>query len=399
MIFKLAAILLFLSAPALAAVTEIKLLVNGKPISNFDIEQQALMLIVTSNLEPTKENKRRARERAKTQLIDNVLRTEIAKQNRILITKEEVDKAIRRNLDNKQSVQSFLAFLEKNNVHRENFYYHMEAELLWNKYIERHIVPKIIVPQNQVEQKLQQMRQNLQQKSYLLSQLVLRFDNQREEKKVKTTIGALKQQLSKGAAFDVLARNYSHDSSARSGGDLGWVAAGDLPKKLRRVVQAMKINSISPVIRLADGFYIVLLRDIQAPLSQSLKKTMLDLKIIRVPPSVSNRQAKKSFSNCNNTNASAETLGGEVEAMGLVPLTDLSSALQKKLRRAEENTLVASINNATQKEFILVCGKIIQDDPRLSQQKIQNTLLSQQAFIRARQKLRDLRRNASIETK
>ena len=392
-------LVLCFSASAFAAVTEIMLLVNGVPISNFDIQQQARMLVVTSNIEPTKKNLADAQKRAKAQLVDNILRGNIAKQNNISASKKEIRQAIKRGLRGGQSVDDFLVFLRKNKVRTENFYRHMEAEILWNKYVERHIVPRIIVPQNQVEQKLQEIKQNLQQKSYLMSQIVLHFENSTEENVARKTMAQLKQQLSKGAAFNFIARNYSQGRLASSGGNLGWVNDGNLPKKLKALVQTMTTGSISPVVRLADGFYIILLRDVRTPQTNVLKKIQLELKIIRVPRRISDAQVQQSFSDCTKTSDSAARLNADVQAMGLVPFTDLSKTLQKKLEQVKENTLVPSVRDSNRKEFILVCDKIIEEDPRLSQQRIQNSLLSQKAFIRARQKMRDLRRDASIEIK
>lgn len=391
---------LFISAPALCAqIAEIKILVNGKPISNFDIQQQARMLLVTSNIEVTAQNTRQANERAKEQLTDNILRAGEAKKNNISVSQSEIETAIKRGIPQGQSVKTFISFLKKNNVQPKNFYNHVRAELLWSKYLERHIVPSILVPQNQVDQKLTEITESLKQKSYLLSQIVVRFENLPEEKNAKNLSAQLRDQLNNGASFDSLARNFSQSRESTNGGDLGWVTKNTLPKKLKNIVTSMKVGKISPVIHLTDGFYIIQLRDIRTQNDSNLQKIVLDIKLLRVPVNQNIKKVERNFSTCNKLDDYANSLGGEIDVMGFVPLTDLSKKLQRKLNNPKPNMIVHTSQTKTAQEFIIVCDKNIQENPGLSRKKIENQILSEQVFIRARQKLRDLRRNASIEAK
>ena len=41
------------------------------------------------------------------------------------------------------------------------------------------------------------------------------------------------------------------------GGDLGWVAPGDLPAKIRMLVPQLKLNQISQPIKSAQGWYLI----------------------------------------------------------------------------------------------------------------------------------------------
>lgn len=392
--------LLLAFAPlALSETTEIKLLVNGKPISNFDIEQQMQMLLITSNITPTKANRAQARERAKAQLIDNILRTDIAEQNNIRASDEEVTKAIQRGLQQGAKAKDFLNYLNKNKVLPENFLRHMKSEVLWNKYVQREILPRISVPQSQIQEEIEKIKQSLQQKTFLLSQIVLHFNNAAEEKKVRTLAAQLKQQLNGGADFASLARNYSHGRKATQGGNLGWTAASALPAKLRRVVAKMKQGAISPVLRLADGYYLLRLQGTQKASQERMETMMLDLKLVRLPSKVSFQQIQNKMPACPQATTYLQEQGGEVESLGLMSLHDLAPALQKKVATAKKNSLILSFRDKTQQELILVCDKSARTNPKLSESKIENQLLSEQAFVRARQKLRELRQHAAIENK
>ena len=69
----------------------------------------------------------------------------------------------------------------------------------------------------------------------------------------------LKQIKAKNAAnFGDLAKQYSQDpGSAQKGGDLGWVARGQMVKNFEDEVFSLKDNEISPVVTTEYGFHII----------------------------------------------------------------------------------------------------------------------------------------------
>jgi parvulin-like peptidyl-prolyl isomerase len=70
-------------------------------------------------------------------------------------------------------------------------------------------------------------------------------------------MGALKDGADKGADFAILARDNSVAPSAGTGGDLGWVAKGQLDDKLTAAIFATPIGKTSDVVTIAgDGTYL-----------------------------------------------------------------------------------------------------------------------------------------------
>jgi len=68
---------------------------------------------------------------------------------------------------------------------------------------------------------------------------------------------AVKDQADKGADFAVLARDTSEAASAGAGGDLGWVARGQLDDQLTAAIFAAPIGKTSDIVTIAtDGSYI-----------------------------------------------------------------------------------------------------------------------------------------------
>lgn len=77
------------------------------------------------------------------------------------------------------------------------------------------------------------------------------------EKDGKQKMDAIKERLDNGEKFEVLARQYSEDGTASSGGDLGWVNPGDTVPQFEKAMNELKENQISEPIRSPFGWHII----------------------------------------------------------------------------------------------------------------------------------------------
>ncbi len=69
------------------------------------------------------------------------------------------------------------------------------------------------------------------------------------------------QQLRQGADFQQLAVAVSDGREALQGGELGWLAAASLPRSFAEIVPQMSPGQISPPLRSAQGYHLLLLLD------------------------------------------------------------------------------------------------------------------------------------------
>jgi peptidyl-prolyl cis-trans isomerase D len=76
----------------------------------------------------------------------------------------------------------------------------------------------------------------------------------------------LQQKLNNGESFEDLAREYSEDpGSAKQGGDLGWVATGEMVKPFEDVLFSMDKGEVSDVVETQFGLHLIKLDDIRTP--------------------------------------------------------------------------------------------------------------------------------------
>lgn len=100
--------------------------------------------------------------------------------------------------------------------------------------------------------------------SHILLQTGTGEENSAE--KVMVRIRELQQKLEDGASFEELAREYSEDpGSAEQGGDLGWVAGGEMVKPFEDVLFSLEKGEISDVVETQFGLHLIKLEDIRTP--------------------------------------------------------------------------------------------------------------------------------------
>ena len=77
------------------------------------------------------------------------------------------------------------------------------------------------------------------------------------EKEAKQKMDGIKERLDNGTKFEDMARQYSEDGSANSGGDLGWVNPGDTVPQFEQAMNDLAPGAISAPVRSPFGWHII----------------------------------------------------------------------------------------------------------------------------------------------
>lgn len=77
------------------------------------------------------------------------------------------------------------------------------------------------------------------------------------DKEAKLKMDGIKERLDHGTPFADMARQYSEDGSAASGGDLGWLSPGDTVPVFEKTMNELGLNEISQPVRSQFGWHII----------------------------------------------------------------------------------------------------------------------------------------------
>jgi parvulin-like peptidyl-prolyl isomerase len=86
--------------------------------------------------------------------------------------------------------------------------------------------------------------------------------DQASERAVDEKAAMIRERLLDGEDFRSLAREFSEDFSARTGGDLGYLQKNQLAPKFLEVLSAMKPGDVSPAFRTDSGVHILKLEEV-----------------------------------------------------------------------------------------------------------------------------------------
>ena len=77
------------------------------------------------------------------------------------------------------------------------------------------------------------------------------------DKEAKRKMDGIKERLDNGGKFEALAKQFSEDGSANSGGDLGWINPGDTVPQFEKAMNELKINEISAPVQSPFGWHVI----------------------------------------------------------------------------------------------------------------------------------------------
>ncbi len=207
-----------------------------------------------------------------------------------------------------------------------------------------------------------------------------------------------------------MARQFSQAAGAQSGGDMGWVLAGQLEPALDQVLGTMQQNQVSDPIRTLGGYNIMLLRDkrtVNAATATGVKVRLNQI-VVPVPPTApANRvqavvaQMRNDFngvSGCEAFRAKAKELGVTANPdLGDVLLSRLPDALRQVASALPDGQASTPIRGPDGVAVMMICSRQDAGGDGVDRDQIRSGLAEQKLDMMQRRLLRDLRGNAFID--
>lgn len=249
-------------ARAQADVDRIAAVVNDDIVSIHDLEARLKLALVISNLPDTLENRRRAVSQVLRKMVDERLQTQEANRLKVTIASDEINRSIAGiEQQNHMPPGALLGSLGKQGVDIDAVKDQIKADLIWMKLTGRVLQSSLRVGEEEINERLDLLRQQQGRPEYLLAEIVLPAETPQEMEEAKRLGERLLDQLKAGAPFQALARQFSQSASAANGGMLGWVADSTLDDEVRDPISHLGKSEVSPLIRTSTGLTIVAMID------------------------------------------------------------------------------------------------------------------------------------------
>lgn len=384
-----------------AALEGVAVLVNDQVISYTDVRNRARLILLSLGVEPDEETARQAQERAIDGLIEEKL--QLAEFKKLTEGKEISDEEVNQSLQNVArqngaTLEEFLADLAARGINPQTLKDQMRADIAWRQLIGGRYGSRIRVSKLQIDDMMERTIASLNQAQYRLAEIFLPAPDEGSKQRALEGAVALRRQIEQGAPFQLVAQQFSAAPSASTGGELGWIAEGDLrPEFKDKILAAAPPSFLDPVVT-EDGVYLIAYVDRRAAADAGAAKLNLKQFVARGDRAEALLiSAKSKARTCADMDTAAEsTPGVTAVALGEVQLSSLSETFQTALATLEAGASTPPLDIPNGKSVVYVCERAAGDASIPTREQIQDRIFETQIGMLADRYLRDMKREATI---
>ena len=246
--------LFFLEKTLASSQGKIILKVENEIITNFEVKNKILTLLLLSNQELNQQNIDRYKKEVLNILIENKLKKIEVKKYKIKKDSNKINSYIK-------SISGDVSLIKKkffeNNLDYELYYDELEVEFMWQKLIYELYKKKIDINEAQLNNELELfLNENAVIKEFRIAEIEAFFKDENEYEKIILEI----EQDIKDNGFEATALKFNK-TSVSNNSDLGWINSKSLSPEIFNMLDKMKIGEITKPIKRQNTLLFLKLTD------------------------------------------------------------------------------------------------------------------------------------------
>jgi peptidyl-prolyl cis-trans isomerase C len=240
--------------------------VNGTTIHRKDVKDVVQGILVMQDKEPDASSVAKLAEEALDSLIALELLYQESQTRGIKVSDADVDAEINRSKSQFPDAQSFQEAMKARGMTENDLRRDTRKTMAVNRLLQGGIWKDVTVTPEQVKSFYDTNKDGFRHAAQIrVSHILVRVPEEAsaaDRAAARKRAGALLDQLKAGADFAALARKESQDaSSAAQGGDLGYVAKGEMDSTFEKHAFALKPGQLSDVVSTPYGFHLIKVTD------------------------------------------------------------------------------------------------------------------------------------------
>ncbi len=384
--------------------------VNDRPISSYDVDSRLRFVSMSSRTPLTGEAAARISGQITENLVDEQLQLQEAERLGIKVADSEIQAAIGRiEKQNRMAEGQLISVLTARKLDANTLIEQIRATLAWRQAVSLRLRSRPSVVEEDIDAYLDSLREK-GGTEYLLGEIFIAANSPSELTRAHQTAERLVQEMRRGAQFTEIARQFSQAATAGSGGDTGWVRPGQLEGKLADAVNLLQPGQITRPIEVADGYYLLALRERRTFGAEGQVETVYDMRRVFLPyPAGANNQRKRdvlirlskaraSLNSCAAVERYATRAGDPQKGnLGELRLGDMPRGLQPIVAELKPGKISDLLRLQDGALVLMLCGKREKSLGLPSREAVRDNLMQREADILARRYMRELRQDAIIQ--
>jgi peptidyl-prolyl cis-trans isomerase SurA len=248
---------------------KIAAVVNDDVITQLDVVARLRAAMLSAQMQDTPETRQQLLPNVMRSLIDDHLKIQEAKAQGVTVGDGEINNRIN-NLAgrNNMSLEDFENYLMSNGILTSALVDQMRADIGWSRLVQRKLRSTIRITDAEINEALARAKAAQGKAEYRLSQIFQAVDSPKDAPGVQQATQRLLDQLNSGADFASLAQEFSQDTGASNGGDIGWRRPDQVDPAI--AAQLSPLGSGDNVrgkvlgpIQGTGGFYLIRIEDVR----------------------------------------------------------------------------------------------------------------------------------------
>lgn len=384
-----------------AFVEGVAAVVNDEVISTWDVRQRGALILISAGIQPSQEALEEVTAQALRSLVDERLQLQEAREFEIEIPDETVAESFSEIARSNNTTPEALANeLARTGVHVSTLLDQLRADIAWRRLVGGRFGSRVRISEGRVKDTMDRIMTNAVKPQYLVSEIFLPAEGEAEIEQAAAAAERLAQEIRQGAPFQLVARQFSAAPSAAAGGDLGWLAQGELRPELQAAVEGLAPGALTPPIRSRGGVYLLSLRERREGVDPD-SVTTLGLMQVSAPPSSRRalEQTLAQINGCEGLDAAMAALpGASMLDLGTTLVAELSDDMRARVGGLEAGQASTVAAAGEQVSAYIVCSRSM-GEGMPDVEEIENRLYQQEVAMLSQRYLRNLRREATIITR
>ncbi|MES2984534.1 MAG: SurA N-terminal domain-containing protein [Pseudomonadota bacterium] len=405
-------VLLCLLAPLGAHATRVGIaaVVGDDIITSTDVAERRDLIMATAGIPATVENQAKLTPRIVQSLVDEALELQEAKRQSLVVSDDEVGKAIEQMSATRPQAEGTLKdFITQKGLSMRSLENQMRAQLAWAKVVQRKLRRNVTISQDEILRAQQSAAAAPGEDEIRLATLAVSVDAGLNEAAAKKLSDEIALQLKAGTEMPTLAARYIKQPQVQFSPPV-WVAENAMQPALQQTLRSMKNGEVTPPLQGGKGFQFIQMLD-RKTLPKQADATEFAIKqiLIPVPPkrdkvSLAKLRTAASTLRSNPGDCMSETLpatGFDAKAKFVRTHFGAMTPEQRAIvNHLEVGDISEPLMSPEAVRLVMLCEKIEPSGGNVPQaEEVRKQLFAEKLELEAQKLLRNLRRDAYIDIK